>query len=216
MSNIKEGHCNPRVQCTFVHISINLLISFQDLLLTKPKARSGQMQFAPRARARLWDLGNGAIMLQKLFNPEWQITSKSFLLSSFLINFSFSPTVEISRLELEFEESLPRKTASIFKEGLDRSQMEQPIKKNKFSYFARSRLRLHPQEIWERDYQPTCMAAVLCDSTLVVMHTHPLAIPLAVIAMRKSIHKFCFLSYYLRVRTCSSTINQNLEQYLIL
>ena len=30
--------------------------------------------------------------------------------------------------------------------------MEQPIKKNKFSYFARSRLRLPPQEIWERDY----------------------------------------------------------------
>ena len=30
--------------------------------------------------------------------------------------------------------------------------MEQPIKKNKFSYFARSRLRLRPQEIWERDY----------------------------------------------------------------
>ena len=37
------------------------------------------------------------------------------------------------------------------KRGLDRSQMEQPIKKNKFSYFARSRLRLRPQEIWERD-----------------------------------------------------------------
>ena len=56
-------------------------------------------------------------MLQKLFN-EWQITSKSFLLSSFLIGFSFSPTAEISRLELEFEESLPRKAVSIFKEGI--------------------------------------------------------------------------------------------------
>ena len=88
------------------------------------------------------------IMLQKLFNPEWQITSKSFLRSSFLIGFSFSPTAEISRLELEFEEILPRKTASIFKEGIG---LEQPIKKNKFSYFARSRLRLRPQEIWERD-----------------------------------------------------------------
>ena len=32
--------------------------------------------------------------------------------------------------------------------------MEQPIKKNNFSYFARSRLRLRPQEIWERDYSP--------------------------------------------------------------
>ena len=49
-------------------------------------------------------------------------------LPSFLIGFSFSPTAEISSLELEFEESLPRKTAS--KRGLDRSQMEQPIKKN--------------------------------------------------------------------------------------
>ena len=64
-----------------------------------------------RAGWRIWDLGNGTIMLQKLFNPEWQITSKSFLLSSFLIGFSFSPTAEIFRLELEFEESLPRKTA---------------------------------------------------------------------------------------------------------
>ena len=53
-----------------------------------------------------------------MFNPEWQITSKSFLLSTFLIGFSFSPTAEISTLELEFEESLPRKTASIFKEGI--------------------------------------------------------------------------------------------------
>ena len=34
------------------------------------------------------------------------------------LDFSFSPTAEISRLELEFEESLPRKTASIFKEGI--------------------------------------------------------------------------------------------------
>ena len=102
-----------------------------------------------RAGWRVWDLGNGTIMLQNLFNPEWQITSKSFLLSSFLIGFSFSPTAKISSLELEFEESLPRKTAS--KKGLDRSQMEQPIKKNKFSYFVRSRLRLRPQEIWERD-----------------------------------------------------------------
>ena len=33
------------------------------------------------------------------------LTSKSFLLSSFLMGFSFSPTAEISRLELEFEES---------------------------------------------------------------------------------------------------------------
>ena len=56
------------------------------------------------------------IMLQKLFNPEWQITSKSFLLLSFPIGFSFSPTAEISRLEIEFEESLRWKTASIFKE----------------------------------------------------------------------------------------------------
>ena len=78
-----------------------------------------------RAGWRVWDLGNGTIMLQKLFNPEWQITSKSFLLSSFLIGFSFSLTAEISRLELEFEESLPRKTAS--KRGLDGSKMEQPI-----------------------------------------------------------------------------------------
>ena len=52
----------------------------------------------------VWDLGNGMITLQKLFNPEWQITFKSFLLSSFGIGFSFSPTMEISMLELEFDE----------------------------------------------------------------------------------------------------------------
>ena len=54
-----------------------------------------------RAGRRVWDLGNGTIMLQNLFNPKWQITSKSFLLSSFPIGFSFSPAAEISRLELE-------------------------------------------------------------------------------------------------------------------
>ena len=54
----------------------------------------------------------------RVVNPEWQITSKSFLLSSFLIGFSFSPTAEISRLEIEFEESSPQKTASIVKEGI--------------------------------------------------------------------------------------------------
>ena len=55
-----------------------------------------------RAGWRVWDLGNGTIMLQKLFNPEWQITSKFFLLSSFLIGFSFSPTAEISRFWRKF------------------------------------------------------------------------------------------------------------------
>ena len=57
-------------------------------------------------------------MLQKLFNPKWQLTSKSFLLSSFLVGFSFSPTAKIYRLELEFEESLLWKTSSIFKERI--------------------------------------------------------------------------------------------------
>ena len=91
-------------------------------------------------------------MLQKLFNPEWQITSKSFLLSSFLI--VFSPTAEISRLELEFEESLPRKTASIFKEGIGQESngAANQEKQNFLPPVARSRLRLRPQEIWERDY----------------------------------------------------------------
>ena len=83
------------------------------------KSMSGRWRGAyARAGWRVWDLGNGTIMLQKLFNPEWQITSKSFFLSSFLIGFSFSLTGEISTLELEFEESLPRKTASIFNEGI--------------------------------------------------------------------------------------------------
>ena len=72
----------------------------------------------------------------------------------FSYRLSFSPTAEISRLELEFEESLPRKTASIFKEGIGQeSNGAANRKKNpKFSYFARSRLRLRKQENWERDY----------------------------------------------------------------
>ena len=67
-----------------------------------PKSMCGRWRGAwARAGWRVWDLDNGTIMLQKLFNPKWQITSKSFLLSSFPIGFSFSPTAEISRLELE-------------------------------------------------------------------------------------------------------------------
>ena len=54
----------------------------------------------------------------KVVQSEWQITSKSFLLSTFLIGFSFSPTAEISRLAREVEENVPRKTASSFKEGI--------------------------------------------------------------------------------------------------
>ena len=37
---------------------------------------------------------------------------------------SFSPTVESYSLEFEFEESLPRKTASIFKEGIGQESNE--------------------------------------------------------------------------------------------
>ena len=137
-----EYFCDSRrILATFTKFCLNSLFATWSYRFTRHPARAGW---------RVWDLGNGTIMLQKLFNPEWQIPSKSFLLSSFLFGFSFSPTAEISRLELEFEESLLRKTGS--KWGLDRSQMELPIKKNKFSYFARSRLRLRPQEIWERDY----------------------------------------------------------------
>ena len=91
-------------------------------------------------------------MLQTFFNPEWQITSKSFLLLSFLIDFSFSPAAEISRLELEFEESLPWKTASIFKEGIGQESNGVANQEKQIFLFARSRLRLRPQEIWERDY----------------------------------------------------------------
>ena len=67
------------------------------------------MEAWARTGWRVWDLGNGTIMLQKLFNPKWQITSKSFLLSSFLIGFSFSPTAEISRLEIVFDRLLSLK-----------------------------------------------------------------------------------------------------------
>ena len=108
----------------------------REAFLTKP--RRPRMSYERRLLISFPDL---------LWTNYSKFSSRLFL--SFLIGFSFSPTAEISRLELEFEESLPRKTAS--KRGLDRSQMEQPIEKNKFSYFARSRLQLRPQEIWERD-----------------------------------------------------------------
>ena len=42
----------------------------------------------------------------------------------FSYRLSFSPTTESYRLEFEFEESLPRKTASIFKEGIGHESNE--------------------------------------------------------------------------------------------
>ena len=74
-----------------------------------------------RAGWRVWDLSNGTIMLQKLFNHEWQITPKSFL-----IGFSFSLTAEISRLaiELEWRKFAAENRVKFSKRGLDRSQME--------------------------------------------------------------------------------------------
>ena len=49
--------------------------------------------------------------------------------------------------------------------------MEQPIKKNKFSYFARSRLRLRSQEIWERDYLILCSSNTITQLEVYV-HVH--------------------------------------------
>ena len=107
---------SPNLAKTLLVLAPNILLFVRrlgDLVSAKKKLRTGggvckvslcQKSMCVRwrgawARAgwRVWDLGNGLIMLQKLFNPEWQITSKSFLLSSFLISFSFSPTAEISR-----------------------------------------------------------------------------------------------------------------------
>ena len=47
--------------------------------------------------------------------------------------------------------------------------MEQPIKKNKFSYFARFWLR--PQEIWERDYRASTPKFVACN--IVAVESRP-------------------------------------------
>ena len=90
-------------------------------------------------------------MLQKLFSPEWQITSKSFLLLSFFYRRFFLPTAEISRLELEVKESLPRKPALSFKEGIAQESNGAANQEKQISLPCRSRLRLRPQEIWERD-----------------------------------------------------------------
>ena len=57
-------------------------------------------------------------MLQKLFIPNGKLLPNLSSPRLFLSAFPFSPAAEISRLELEFEESLPPKTASIFKEGI--------------------------------------------------------------------------------------------------
>ena len=71
----------------------------------------------------------------------------------FSYRLSFSPTAEInSRLELEFEESLPRKTASIFEEGIGQESNEAANQEKQiFFLYTRSRLRLRPKEIRERD-----------------------------------------------------------------
>ena len=62
-------------------------------------------------------------MLQKSFNPEWQITSKSFLLSSFLIGFSFSPTAEISD---HVSYSVPRPIHRPMHRSIYRSLLDRP------------------------------------------------------------------------------------------
>ena len=69
----------------------------------------------------------------------------------FSYRLSFSPTTEISRLELEFEEILPRKTASIFKEGIGQESNGAANQEKQIFLLCRSRLRLRPQEIWEQD-----------------------------------------------------------------
>ena len=69
----------------------------------------------------------------------------------FSCQLSFSPTAEISRLELEFEESLPRKTESIFKEGIGQESNGAANQEKQIFLLCRSRLRLRLQEIWERD-----------------------------------------------------------------
>ena len=86
-----------------------------------------------RAGWRLWDLGNGTIMLQKLFNPEWQITSKFFPFRLFLSAFLFHQPRKFPGYNLSLKNVCRGKPRKSSKRGLDRSQMEQPIKKNKFS-----------------------------------------------------------------------------------
>ena len=86
-----------------------------------------------RAGWRVWDLGNGTIMLQKFFNPEWRITSKSFLLSSFLISFSSHQSRKFPGKNSSLKKVCRRKLRKFSKRGLDRSQMEQPIKTINFS-----------------------------------------------------------------------------------
>ena len=60
------------------------------------------------------------------------------------------------------------------------------------------------------------MAAILRDSTVVVLRTHPRVIPLAMITMRKSTHGFPFVSYmsmglHLAALCRSSAIKDNFD-----
>ena len=75
----------------------------------------------------------------------------------FLLAFHFHQRRKFPGQNLSLKKVCRGKLRQFSKRGLDRSQKEQPIKKNKFSYFARSRLRLRPQEIWERDYTQTSL-----------------------------------------------------------
>ena len=92
-------------------------------------------------------------MLQKLFNPEWQITSTFFSYRLFFFT---------NHGNFQMRTWVWRKFAAENRVNFQRGDWtgvnwSSQSKKTKFSYFARSRLRLRPQEIWERDYniEPT-------------------------------------------------------------
>ena len=65
--------------------------------------------------------------------------------------FIFTTHGNFPGFELEFEESLPQKTASIFKEGIGQESNGAANQEKQIFLLCRSRLRLRPQEIWEQD-----------------------------------------------------------------
>ena len=80
-------------------------------------------------------------MLQKLFNPEWKLVPNLSSSRLFLSAFHFHQPRKFP--ELEFEESLPRKVASIFKEGIGQESNGAANQEKQIFLLC---------QIWERDY----------------------------------------------------------------
>ena len=104
----------------------------------------------------------------------------------FSYRLSFSPTTESYRLEFEFEESLPRKTASIFKEGIGHESNETANQEKQIFLLC----QISPSASSTRD-----LGTRLCLSVKIAFH--PRTVKRIVMAPMPSLLFRCFLFFCL-------------------